>query len=107
MFLLQGLLDKHGRENSKTPKGWTADYKDLTPKATPAAEPEQANGAASAVASGAAEVETMPAEDGSDPGEKKKKKKDKKVIYDFDNDSHVKSSRAKSDLSPILAPFRH
>ncbi len=42
----QGLLDKHGRENAKTPKDWKAGYHDLTPKSMKEKETKAAAAAA-------------------------------------------------------------
>lgn len=81
--VVQGLLDKHGRQNDKTPKGWKDGYHDLTPKSVKAAKAagggaEGENGAAAAAAPAAEGGEGEEAADG-DAGEKKKKKKKDKV----------------------------
>ncbi|CAM9356338.1 unnamed protein product, partial [Pylaiella littoralis] len=76
----EGLLDKHGRENASTPKGWKAGYQDLTPTSMKGktAEAEEEGGGGDGGENGAAvpEEETAAA-DGEDKKEKKKKKKDK------------------------------
>lgn len=72
-LVAQGLLDKHGRENDKTPKGWKDGYHDLTPKSMKAAGGE--NGAAAApAAQGEAAAASSP------EGDKKKKKKKKEKV---------------------------
>lgn len=82
LLCVQGLLDKHGRENDKTPKGWKEGYHDLTPKSVKAAKAAGGgaaeeggeggeNGAAATAAAGEA---------ASPEGEKKKKKKKKDKV---------------------------
>ena len=76
---VQGLLDKHGRENDKTPKGWKDGYHDLTPKSMKAAA--AAGGAGGE--NGTAAVPDSDAEGAaasSPDGEKKKKKKKKDKV---------------------------
>eukprot|EP01050_Picozoa_sp_SAG11_P021711 SAG11_NODE_3922_length_2147_cov_1.173340_1_plen_161_part_00 len=63
-----GLLDKHGKPNAKTPAGWSDKYVDYT----------QAKGAAAAPASPAAASASVSAEAEKSEEEKKKKKKKKK-----------------------------
>lgn len=80
----QGLLDKHGRENARTPKGWKEGYKDLTPKTVKA----EGNGAGATAEASAPAVEGSAKAEASTEGgvggeghekKKKKKKKDKQV----------------------------
>ncbi|CAN0197908.1 unnamed protein product, partial [Scytosiphon promiscuus] len=72
-----GLLDKHGRENASTPKGWKTDYHDLTPKATKEEAANGDGGAGDGEAPAAAPAAAAAA-GGGEGEEKKKKKKDKK-----------------------------
>lgn len=76
LTFFQGLLDKHGRENASTPKGWKAGYHDLTPKSAKGKTGEaEGEGGGENGASTSKEEAAAAAEDGKD---KKKKKKDKK-----------------------------
>ena len=78
---VQGLLDKHGRENDKTPKGWKDGYHDLTPKSMKAAGAAAAAAAAAEGENGSAAAASSAGEEAASPdGEKKKKKKKKDKV---------------------------
>lgn len=75
--VLQGLLDKHGRSNDKTPKGWKEGYQDLSAVVDPSKAVKEEDGVGDEEANG---EEGAKEEAGEEKGEKKKKKKkDKKV----------------------------
>lgn len=80
---MQGLLDKHGRENDKTPKGWKDGYHDLTPKSMKAAAASGSENGAAAAGEEAADAASSP------DGEKKKKKKKKDKVGGRDGPSLI------------------
>ncbi len=71
-----GLLDKHGKPNEKTPATWKAGYKDLS--STAAAAPAAAAAAETADAGDAGEKRKRTEDDGEDAAAKKEKKEKKK-----------------------------
>eukprot|EP00187_Rhodella_violacea_P001024 CAMPEP_0174907332 /NCGR_PEP_ID=MMETSP0167-20121228/60302_1 /TAXON_ID=38298 /ORGANISM="Rhodella maculata, Strain CCMP736" /LENGTH=484 /DNA_ID=CAMNT_0016150773 /DNA_START=11 /DNA_END=1465 /DNA_ORIENTATION=+ len=93
-MIAAGMLDKHGRPNDKTPKGWQETA--AAAAATPASDLEVAASAAAPVADGAELVtpKASKSEKKSKSSEKKKDKSDKKDKLDKKEKS---SKKEKSD----------
>lgn len=75
--VLQGFLDKHGRSNDKTPKGWKEGYQDLSAVDDPSKAVKEERGG-DEEANGE-EAKEGTGEEKGDKKKKKKKDKDKKV----------------------------
>ena len=75
----EGLLDKHGKPNDKTPAGWKAGYKDLSGAATAAAA---APAAAAAEAEDAGEKRKRTSDGGAELSAEEKAAKKKKCVLD-------------------------
>ena len=76
----EGLLDKHGKPNDKTPAGWKAGYKDLSGAATAAAA---APAAAAAEAEDAGEKRKRTSDGGAELSAEEKAAKKKKCDLDL------------------------
>jgi len=76
----EGLLDKHGKPNDKTPAGWKAGYKDLSGAATAAAA---APAAAAAEAEDAGEKRKRTSDGGAELSAEEKAAKKKKCDHDL------------------------